>query len=105
MMLKRFMVLMLGLVLGAPVGAEPLAKQLFGAKTSASRQSPAPYGGYSKGCAAGSVQLPETGPTWQGNAIVAQSQLGASGNHRFHPETQRIRGKATGLGRALCRGY
>nr|WP_245513818.1 penicillin-insensitive murein endopeptidase [Antarcticimicrobium luteum] len=45
--------------------AEPLAKELFGAKTTASQQRPAPYGGYAKGCVAGAVQLPETGPTWQ----------------------------------------
>lgn len=54
------------LVLCAPQAmAEPLAKQLFGSKTEASRQRPAPYGSYSKGCVAGAVQLPETGPTWQ----------------------------------------
>ncbi len=41
------------------------AKQLFGAKPSGSTQPAAPYGGYAKGCLAGGVQLPETGPTWQ----------------------------------------
>jgi penicillin-insensitive murein endopeptidase len=41
------------------------AKQLFGAKDGASRQSPAAYGGYARGCMAGGVQLAETGPTWQ----------------------------------------
>lgn len=41
------------------------AKQLFGAKRSASQQTPAAWGSYSKGCIAGAVQLPETGPTWQ----------------------------------------
>lgn len=41
------------------------AKQLFGAKRSASAQSPSPWGSYSKGCVAGAAQLPETGPTWQ----------------------------------------
>ncbi len=44
---------------------EPLANQLFGAKTTASRQRPQAIGFYSKGCLAGAVQLPETGPTWQ----------------------------------------
>ncbi|MBL3705243.1 penicillin-insensitive murein endopeptidase [Sulfitobacter sp. BDSS02] len=48
-----------------PATAEPLAKQLFGAKTLPSRQVPAAYGSYAKGCMAGAVQLPETGPTWQ----------------------------------------
>ncbi len=47
------------------VQAEPLAKELFGAKRDASSQSPAAIGGFSKGCMAGGVQLPESGPTWQ----------------------------------------
>jgi penicillin-insensitive murein endopeptidase len=51
--------------LALPASAEPLAKQLFGAKPTASQQKPAPYGSYAKGCMAGAVQLPETGPTWQ----------------------------------------
>jgi penicillin-insensitive murein endopeptidase len=41
------------------------AKQFFGAKQQASRQSPDVHGGYAKGCLAGGVALPETGPTWQ----------------------------------------
>ncbi len=41
------------------------AKQLFGTEARASAQASKPYGSYSKGCAAGNVQLPETGPTWQ----------------------------------------
>ena len=41
------------------------AKQLFGAQARSSQQSSAPFGSYSKGCVAGAVQLPETGPTWQ----------------------------------------
>ena len=47
------------------VRAEPLAKQLFGAKAAPSQQRAAPYGSYAKGCMAGAVELPETGPTWQ----------------------------------------
>lgn len=41
------------------------AKQLFGVKAEGSQQSEAPYGSYAKGCLAGGVILPETGPTWQ----------------------------------------
>ncbi|MFK7940379.1 MAG: penicillin-insensitive murein endopeptidase [Roseovarius sp.] len=41
------------------------AKQLFGAKPSASNQPSEPFGSYAKGCFAGGVELPETGPTWQ----------------------------------------
>lgn len=42
-----------------------VAKPLFGAAQVASRQAAAPLGGYARGCQAGAVQLPETGPTWQ----------------------------------------
>ncbi len=45
--------------------AEPKANQLFGAKNTPSSHKSQPIGFYSKGCAAGNVQLPETGPTWQ----------------------------------------
>ncbi len=52
-------------LVAADVTAAPLAKQLFGAKSAPSHQRPAAYGSYAKGCLAGAVQLPETGPTWQ----------------------------------------
>ena len=42
-----------------------LAKALFGAMSGASGQVSEPVGEYSRGCQAGAVQLPETGPTWQ----------------------------------------
>jgi len=46
-----------------PAGVK--ANVLFGAKSTASQQPPAPIGSYAKGCAAGLVPLPETGPAWQ----------------------------------------
>ncbi len=49
----------------AATGAQQLAKQQFGAMKDASEHRPAPFGSYAKGCVAGAVQLPETGPTWQ----------------------------------------
>ncbi|MWD28336.1 penicillin-insensitive murein endopeptidase [Aquicoccus sp. SCR17] len=56
------------------------AKRLFGAKQSGSEHDAAPYGSYSKGCVAGAVQLPETGPTWQAMRL--------SRNRNWaHPET------------------
>ena len=67
-MLKAFsLVVPLIAALSIPTGghAEALANQLFGAKKSASQQSPMPVGTYAKGCSAGAVQLPESGPTWQ----------------------------------------
>jgi penicillin-insensitive murein DD-endopeptidase len=42
-----------------------VAKEVFGAVPVASAQAPAPIGGFARGCQAGAVQLPETGPTWQ----------------------------------------
>ncbi|EPX83100.1 Murein endopeptidase [Rubellimicrobium thermophilum DSM 16684] len=42
-----------------------VAKHLFGAAATASAGAAQPIGFYSRGCQAGAVQLPETGPTWQ----------------------------------------
>ncbi|WP_412507111.1 penicillin-insensitive murein endopeptidase [Roseovarius sp. SYSU LYC5161] len=42
-----------------------VAKQVFGYLPAASDQSSAALGGYARGCQAGAVELPETGPTWQ----------------------------------------
>ena len=42
-----------------------VAKSLFGAMSVPSAQPAEPVGEYSRGCQAGAVQLPETGPTWQ----------------------------------------
>lgn len=70
-MIRRLLAPPLALValvatLGAvPASAEPLARQLFGAKSSPSNQQPTAIGFYSKGCAAGLQALPESGPTWQ----------------------------------------
>jgi penicillin-insensitive murein DD-endopeptidase len=46
-------------------GDNRVAKVLFGAAARPTAQSPAALGGYSQGCQAGAVALPETGPTWQ----------------------------------------
>ncbi len=42
-----------------------VAKQVFGYLPAASNQPSQSFGGYARGCQAGAVQLPETGPTWQ----------------------------------------
>lgn len=55
------------------------AKQLFGAKSQGSSQTPTPFGSYAKGCMAGGVQLPETGPTWQAMRLSRNRNWG-------HPE-------------------
>jgi penicillin-insensitive murein endopeptidase len=56
------------------------AKQLFGAQRGASEHSPAAYGSYAKGCLAGGVALPESGPTWQAMRLSRNRNWG-------HPET------------------
>jgi penicillin-insensitive murein endopeptidase len=56
------------------------AKQLFGAQRGASEHSPAAYGSYAKGCLAGAVALPESGPTWQAMRLSRNRNWG-------HPET------------------
>jgi penicillin-insensitive murein DD-endopeptidase len=50
---------------GQTADAQTKANKLFGAKISASQQSSRALGAYAKGCLAGAVQMPETGPTWQ----------------------------------------
>ncbi len=57
--------LALALCLGGMARAEPLANTLFGAFAAASDQPPDAIGTYAKGCGAGLVQLPESGPSWQ----------------------------------------
>lgn len=42
-----------------------VAKTLFGAAAVGSEQRAQAFGGYARGCMAGGVELPETGPTWQ----------------------------------------
>ena len=56
---------LLTLVLATPSAAEPLANRLFGAHGAPSAQDAMPIGSYARGCGAGLVELPETGPTWQ----------------------------------------
>ena len=80
-MIRGLSILVSTLVLLASPGlSQTKANQLFGAKTSASRQQPAAFGSYAKGCAAGSVQLPETGPTWQAMRLSRNRNWG-------HPAT------------------
>lgn len=59
------LLLTLSLLLPLPAAAQDLANQLFGAKSAPSAQAPQPIGSYARGCAAGMVELPETGPSWQ----------------------------------------
>jgi penicillin-insensitive murein endopeptidase len=80
MVLRTLAAFALGLILGLPVAAEPIAKEIFGAVATPSPQRAAPFGGYSRGCVAGAVQLPETGPTWQAMRLSRNRNWG-------HPDT------------------
>ncbi len=72
------------LVLAASVGhavdQRDNASQLFGAAKVPSAQTAAAVGSYAKGCAAGMVALPESGPTWQAMRLSRNRNWG-------HPET------------------
>lgn len=61
----RSIVLCLALFLPGLTAAEPLASALFAAKTTPSKQEPMPIGTYARGCAAGLVEMPESGRSWQ----------------------------------------
>lgn len=66
--MTRIMALALAAALasGADVEAkEARAAALFSAVDGASSQASQPIGSYSRGCGAGMVELPESGPTWQ----------------------------------------
>jgi penicillin-insensitive murein endopeptidase len=76
----RIAALALSLVLAAAgAQAQQKANLLFGATEIPSRQSAEAIGSYAKGCAAGLVQLPETGPTWQAMRLSRNRNWG-------HPE-------------------
>lgn len=64
-MIRLTTALVLGLLGAVPAQADTLARLAFGAIPVPSQQQPTPIGSYSRGCAAGLVALPESGPTWQ----------------------------------------
>ena len=79
MILLRYLAFLAIMALANTATAQPLAKQLFGAQKVSSQQKAAAFGSYSRGCAAGSVQLLETGPTWQAMRLSRNRNWG-------HPE-------------------
>ena len=78
---KRFLALLFAVLFGAGAGAragEPVAaKVLFGEKLLPAALKPDSVGFYAKGCLAGAVELPATGPTWQ---VMRPSRNRAWGN-------------------------
>ncbi|WP_372841766.1 penicillin-insensitive murein endopeptidase [Phaeovulum sp.] len=57
--------LLAAMLLATPAGAEPLARTLFGATQTPAAGASSAIGSYAKGCAAGLVAMPESGPSWQ----------------------------------------
>jgi penicillin-insensitive murein endopeptidase len=72
------------------------AKQLFGGMENGSSQIPAAYGSYAKGCAAGQVQLPETGPTWQAMRLSRNRNWGLPITVEFLQDLSRIAAQEPG---------
>ena len=68
------------LLLALPLQAETTAATLFSAKDLPVQGPARSYGTYAKGCAAGLVELPETGPTWQAMRLSRHRNFG-------HPAT------------------
>ena len=73
--MKR-LVLILLLVMAQPLSAETTAATLFSAKRTPTDHAAMPMGTYAKGCAAGNVELPETGPTWQAMRLSRHRNFG-----------------------------
>ena len=72
-------ILLLTLTLALPAQAQTKANQLFGAKDAPSSQALSPIGSYAKGCAAGNVALPESGPTWQASSMELTGESACNG--------------------------
>jgi penicillin-insensitive murein DD-endopeptidase len=70
------LIFLLSLAIAAPARAETTAANLFSAIPDPSYQQPTPIGTYAKGCAAGNVELPETGPTWQAMRLSRHRNFG-----------------------------
>ncbi len=62
--------------LASPVLAESPAATLFSAQKDPTSQRAMPVGTYAKGCAAGNVELPESGPTWQAMRLSRHRNFG-----------------------------
>ncbi len=75
-MIRKLLVTMVICFLALPAGAESLANRLFGAKDVPSQQDPMPIGSYARGCGAGMVELPESGPSWQAMRLSRNRNFG-----------------------------
>lgn len=91
------------LLLPAPAMADTLANKLFGAAQAPSRQDAMPIGSYARGCAAGLMELPETGPTWQAMRLSRNRHYGQPVMVQFLVDLSQ-EAKALGWGKGLYIG-
>lgn len=82
--------LVLGLGAGSAALAETKATALFGAAKGPSAQTPMPIGSYAKGCGAGLVELPETGPSWQAMRLSRNRNWGHPVTIAFLEDLSRV---------------
>ena len=95
--------ILLSLLLAAPAHAEKLANKLFGAMDTPSAQESMPIGSYAKGCAAGLVELPEDGLTWQAMRLSRNRNFGQPVMIDFLKELSQT-AAAIGFGKGLYIG-
>ena len=75
-MIRKLAVLIALAFAAVPASAESLANRLFGAMEAPSQQAPMPIGSYARGCGAGMVELPESGPSWQAMRLSRHRNFG-----------------------------
>lgn len=75
-MIRKLALTLSLLLVSLPASAENLANQLFGVQENPSRQAPMPIGSYARGCGAGMVELPESGPSWQAMRLSRHRNFG-----------------------------
>jgi penicillin-insensitive murein endopeptidase len=101
MILTRAVALLFALAV--PAKAESLANRLFGAMNAPSAQDAMPIGSYAKGCAAGMVELPESGPTWQAMRLSRNRNFGQPAMVQFLMDLSQT-ARDIGFGRGLYIG-
>ncbi len=84
-----------GLVLGAIAARAESASHVFGAQRAPSADPAQPHGSYAKGCLAGAVALPETGPGWQAMRLGRNRNWGHPAMIRF---IERLSDEAAAIG-------
>ncbi len=74
----------------APAGDGRVAKHLFSAVDAPTAGAAEPIGFYSRGCQAGAVELPETGPTWQAMRLSRNRNWGQPATVAFVQDLSRF---------------